>query len=88
MDSLSAEACTVIQLIARAIVGHKDAVSVVSFASTNDLTVIELRVSMGSDTGKVIGRQGRMALSLRTVLGAIGKEQGKSYRLDIIENPE
>jgi predicted RNA-binding protein YlqC (UPF0109 family) len=40
-------------------------------------------VAKGSDTGKIIGRQGRTARSLRIVLQAIAKEHGQNYQLDI-----
>lgn len=40
----------------------------------------------GNDTGKVIGRQGRTAQSLRVIVQAIGREHGKDYKLDIEES--
>jgi len=38
-----------------------------------------------SDIGKMIGKQGRTARSLRTILGAIGMAHGTRYSLDIVE---
>ena len=49
-----------------------------------DETVIELEVAE-SDLGKVIGRSGRIARALRTVLAGAGAKQGKRYALEIIE---
>jgi hypothetical protein len=47
-------------------------------------TVLELRVAPG-DLGKVIGRQGRTAKSIRTILGAAGTKMRKRYTLEILE---
>ncbi|MCW7470696.1 KH domain-containing protein [Leptospira kanakyensis] len=47
-------------------------------------TVIELRVA-AKDLGKVIGKNGRIAKSLRTVLQAAGTKQGKNYILEIVD---
>lgn len=86
VDPQTFEACSIIEAIVRGIVKDKDAVKVVSLPASNEPIVIQVTVSIGSDVGKVIGRQGRMALSLRSVLQAIGKEQGKRYRLDITDD--
>ncbi|MEF3255645.1 MAG: KH domain-containing protein [Deferribacterales bacterium] len=47
-------------------------------------TVIELRVDQG-DLGKVIGKQGRTARAIRTILGAAGVKRGKRIVLEILE---
>ena len=47
-------------------------------------TVIELRVA-SSDIGKVIGKYGRIAKALRTVLSASATKTGKRYSLEILE---
>jgi uncharacterized protein len=49
-----------------------------------DETVIELEVAEG-DLGRVIGRSGRIARALRTVLGAAGAKNDKRYALEILE---
>ena len=49
-----------------------------------DHIVLELVVAE-SDLGRVIGRQGRMAKSLRTILGAAGARTRKRYQLEIVE---
>lgn len=48
-------------------------------------TVIELRVAE-SDLGKVIGKQGRTAKAIRTLLSAASARAGKRYSLEIIED--
>ena len=57
------------------------AVSEVEGART---TVFELRVAK-SDIGKVIGKQGNTAQSMRTILGAAGNKVGKRFVLEILE---
>lgn len=46
--------------------------------------VLELSVAEG-DLGKVIGRQGRTARALRTVLGARGVKDGDDYELEVLD---
>lgn len=46
--------------------------------------VLELSVAEG-DLGKVIGRQGRTARALRTVLGARGVKDGDEYELEVLD---
>ncbi|MBE7542076.1 MAG: KH domain-containing protein [Solibacteraceae bacterium] len=47
-------------------------------------TVLELRVA-ASDLGKVIGKQGRTARSIRTLLGAAGTKLNRRFSLEILE---
>ncbi len=49
------------------------------------VTVIELRVNP-DDLGKIIGRQGRTAKSIRTLLAAAGSKQHKRFTLEIVED--
>jgi hypothetical protein len=48
------------------------------------VTVLELRVDP-SDLGKVIGKQGRTARSIRTLLGAAGMKLNRRFTLEILE---
>jgi hypothetical protein len=47
-------------------------------------TVLELKVAP-SDLGKVIGKQGRTARSIRTLLGAAGMKLNRRFNLEILE---
>ena len=47
-------------------------------------TILELRVSP-SDIGKVIGKQGRIAKALRTILSATATKSGKHASLEILD---
>jgi uncharacterized protein len=51
----------------------------------NQTTVLELKVDP-SDLGKIIGRQGRTAKALRTIINAAALKAGKKVILEIIEN--
>ncbi|HWH59053.1 MAG TPA: KH domain-containing protein [Terriglobales bacterium] len=50
--------------------------------TTTEPPTLHLSVSP-TDIGKIVGKQGRMARSLRTILGAIGMATGQRYALDI-----
>jgi len=69
--------------IARALVDQPDAVEVES-DSREENTVLRLRVAP-QDVGKVIGKQGRTARSVRTILGAVSMKLHHRYTLDILE---
>jgi len=72
-----------LEAIAKSLVDIPDQVQV--RAIEGELTIVlELRVHP-SDLGKVIGRQGRTAESIRTILGAAGMKLGKRVALEIIE---
>ena len=60
-----------VESIAKALVDHPDDVHVRSVEG-EQVTVLELKVAP-DDLGKVIGRQGRTAKSIRTLLGAAGR---------------
>ncbi|WP_202925596.1 KH domain-containing protein [Edaphobacter sp. 12200R-103] len=69
--------------IARALVDLPDSVAVESF-DEEDSTVIRLRVAP-TDIGKVIGKQGRTARSMRTILSAASMKLKHRFALDIVE---
>ena len=72
-----------IETIARALVDNPDQVQVKAVEG-EQVTVLELRVAP-TDLGKVIGRQGRTAKSMRTILGAVGMKLKKRLTLEILE---
>lgn len=72
-----------VEAIARALVDHPEQVAVRSVEG-EQVTVLELRVAP-DDLGKVIGRQGRTAKSIRTILGAAGMKLKKRFTLEILE---
>jgi uncharacterized protein len=72
-----------VEAIAKALVDHPEQVQVRS-VDGEQVTVLELRVHP-EDLGKVIGRQGRTAKSIRTILGAAGMKIRKRLTLEILE---
>jgi predicted RNA-binding protein YlqC (UPF0109 family) len=72
-----------IEYIVKNLVDHPDKVSVVEVEGSRT-TVYELRVGEG-DLGKVIGKEGKTAKSIRTLLGAAAARQGKRAVLEILE---
>jgi len=72
-----------VERIAKALVDEPEQVAVRSIDG-DQVTVLELSVS-ANDLGKVIGKQGRTARSIRTILGAAGMKLKKRYTLEILE---
>jgi hypothetical protein len=73
-----------VETIARALVDRPEDVQVKTVGGAQ-VTVLELRVN-AEDLGKVIGRQGRTAKAIRTVLSAAGTKAHKRYTLEILED--
>jgi predicted RNA-binding protein YlqC (UPF0109 family) len=72
-----------VEEIARALVDEPAQVSVQA-ADSGQGTVLELRVAPG-DIGRIIGRQGRTAKSIRAILAAAGTKLNKRFTLEILE---
>ena len=72
-----------VQYLAKALVNNPDAVEIKE--SANDETqVLELRVAK-EDLGRIIGRQGRTAKSIRTLLNAAASRDNRRVVLEIVE---
>ncbi|MBE6344862.1 MAG: KH domain-containing protein [Spirochaetaceae bacterium] len=72
-----------IEYIAKSLVDDPGAVSVTEVEGERS-TILELRVAE-TDIGKVIGKYGRIAQALRTVLSASSTKNGKRYTLEIMD---
>ena len=72
-----------VESIAKALVDHPEDVDVRAVEGSQ-VTVLELRTNP-VDLGKVIGRDGRTAKAIRTLLGAGGMKLHKRFTLDIVE---
>jgi uncharacterized protein len=72
-----------ISFIAQSLVDHPDEVDV-SEVEGNQTTVLELKVAK-VDLGKIIGKQGRTAQAMRTILSAVSSKVKKRTVLEIIE---
>ena len=78
-DSMKA----MVERIARAVVDQPEAVSVSEISSAHSL-IVELKVAK-EDMGKVIGKQGRTAGAMRTIVSAVSAKNRKHTVLEIIE---
>ncbi len=74
---------SLIEQIAKALVDKPEEVSVAEVEGERT-SVFELRVDK-SDIGKVIGKQGKTALAIRTIISAAGTKLGKRCVLEILE---
>lgn len=73
----------VLEYIARALVDDPDAVEVTAVEGERSL-ILQLRVAP-DDMGKVIGKKGRIARAMRSVVRAAGSRQGVSTLVEIVE---
>jgi predicted RNA-binding protein YlqC (UPF0109 family) len=72
--------------IARALVDRPESVTVEALPD-HEGTILRLRVAQ-TDIGKIIGKQGRTARSLRTILAAASMKMKHRFSLDIVEEGE
>jgi uncharacterized protein len=71
----------VVEVVAQALVDRRDAVKVTE-VQRRGMTVVELSTAPG-DMGKIIGRQGRTAAALRTLVSLAAEKLGTRAQLDI-----
>lgn len=72
-----------LRYMAKNLVDNPDAVAVVE-QTTADGKVLELHVAEG-DMGKVIGRQGRIAKEIRTIIKTVAQRTGEKVTVEIVE---
>ena len=80
-DNAASPLSAVVEVVARALVDQPDAVRVTE-AQRRGMTIVELTTAPG-DMGKIIGRQGRTAAALRTLVTVTAEKYGKRAQLDI-----
>lgn len=73
-----------VETVCKALVDNPDEVKVTQIDG-EQTTILELRVNQ-ADLGKVIGKQGRTARAVRTILAAAGMKQRRRFNLEIIED--
>ena len=83
MSNATDEIVQLVELIAKALVDKPEEVSVKAVEGEQVL-VLELSVDP-TDLGKVIGKKGRTAKSIRSLLGAAGMKLKKRFTLEILE---
>ncbi|MBL7148789.1 MAG: KH domain-containing protein [Candidatus Cloacimonetes bacterium] len=72
-----------IEFIVKALVDDPSSINITEVVG-DKITIYELRAAK-SDIGKVIGKRGRTAGAIRTILNAVSARQGKRAVLEIIE---
>ena len=72
-----------VEVIAKSLVDYPDEVQVTETENDKSI-VLELKVAQ-SDMGKVIGKQGRIAKAIRTILSASATRDGKRATLEILD---
>jgi predicted RNA-binding protein YlqC (UPF0109 family) len=83
VDSTTEPIVELVELIAKALVDKPEEVSVRAVEG-EQVKVLELKVDP-TDLGKIIGKKGRTAKSIRTLLGAAGMKLKKRFTLEILE---
>ena len=73
----------IVEIIARALVDDPESVSV-NEVGGRQTAILEIKVAK-ADIGKIIGRQGRTASSLRVLLGAVAAKENKRAWIEIVE---
>ncbi|GBR75559.1 RNA-binding protein YlqC [Candidatus Termititenax persephonae] len=73
---------SLVELLVKALVDNPDGVNVTE-TSGNSITVVEISVA-ADDVGKIIGKEGRIANAIRTVVKAAGAKQNKKVTVEIV----
>ena len=73
----------ILETLIKGLVEHKDEVTIIEREEGNSI-VFEVKVS-DSDMGKVIGRQGKIAKSIRTVMKSIAGKEHKKVSVEFID---
>ena len=74
----------VLEIIAKSLVDYPDEVDVKEVVNDDQTVTLELRVT-DSDMGKVIGKQGRIAKAIRTVVKAAASRENKKVAVEILQ---
>ncbi len=74
----------VLEIIAKSLVDYPEQVDVKEIKNEDQTVTLELRVAE-SDMGKVIGKQGRIAKAIRTVVKAAASRENKKVAVEILQ---
>ena len=74
----------VLEIIAKSLVDYPEQVDVKEINNEDQTVTLELRVAE-SDMGKVIGKQGRIAKAIRTVVKAAASRENKKFAVEILK---
>lgn len=74
----------VLELIITNLVDNKEEVSIEEIANNEKSVDFKVKVA-SSDMGKIIGKQGRVAKSIRTVMKSVAGKEGKKVNVEFVE---
>lgn len=83
---MAPEILDVVKYIVEQLVENKEQIAI-GLDTEKEIETITIRVAH-EDTGKVIGKQGKIANAIRTVVKSIGAKTGKRYNVEIIDTPD
>lgn len=72
-----------VEYIVKELVEDKDNVSVTA-STTDDVTTITIKVSQ-NDTGKIIGKKGKIVTAIRTITKAVAVKRGEKYIVEVVD---
>lgn len=72
-----------LEVIIKGLVDNKDEVTI-SEKNTNDTVCLSVKVN-SSDMGQIIGKQGKMAKSIRTVMKSVANKEHKKLNIEFID---
>ena len=72
-----------VEYIVKELVSDKESVKV-TMAEVDCVNQVSVSVAP-QDTGKIIGKQGKIAMAIRTVVKAVGVKEGKKYSVEILD---
>ena len=72
-----------VEYIVKELVSDKESVKV-TMAEVDGVNQVSVSVAP-QDTGKIIGKQGKIAMAIRTVVKAVGVKEGKKYSVEILD---
>lgn len=73
-----------VNYIVKQLVDDKEAVNITSEDSDDGSVTLTIHVA-DKDIGKVIGKQGKIAMSIRSLAKAVGAKEGKRYNIEIAD---
>ncbi len=74
---------SLLEFMVKALVDHPDEINIKTIEGEKT-AIIELKVH-NDDIGKVIGKEGRIAMAMRTLLSAVTSKEGKRIKLEILD---
>mgnify|MGYP001857371617 FL=1 len=75
----------ILETIIKHLVDNQEAIEIIETAKNEKEVLIQVKVAK-DDMGKVIGRQGKIAKSIRTVMKSVGAKERKKVKVEFVED--